>query len=212
MKTLADWIIGFLADDRPETALTTLRNSSRGEQELVWKNLNSAEKQILQAYGYSFEAEVLKGDTPLPDNIPGETKEFFKFYKMEVLARESRITLLKERPSKGSPKICDTVNSRLLHAIIGVCTEGGEALDVMKKNLFYGKEIDKTNLIEELGDLLWYIQLAADELGTTIPEIIQANIAKLRERYPVEFSEEKALERDLDKERSVLERHSEEGS
>ena len=42
---------------------------------------------------------------------------------------------------------------RLLHAAMGLCTESGEFMDMMKKHILYGKTIDEVNLKEELGDL-----------------------------------------------------------
>jgi NTP pyrophosphatase (non-canonical NTP hydrolase) len=93
----------------------------------------------------------------------------------------------------------------LLHAQLGISTEAGEFADAIKKFLMYGKAYDRANLIEELGDLTWYIGLAIAQLGTTWGEVFEANIKKLATRYPDRFSEHSALNRDLDKERKILE-------
>lgn len=45
------------------------------------------------------------------------------------------------------------------HAAIGIFTETGELLDIFKKNLWYGKEIDLVNFKEELGDIMWYVAM-----------------------------------------------------
>lgn len=96
---------------------------------------------------------------------------------------------------------------RLLHAAMGLCTESGELLDNLKKHFFYGKPIDRTNLIEEAGDLLWYVAILADVLGMkTFNEIFQRNIAKLKTRYPEKFTEEKAENRNITEERATLEK------
>lgn len=94
---------------------------------------------------------------------------------------------------------------RLLHAAMGLCTESGEFMDMMKKHILYGKDIDEPNLKEELGDLEWYIALAIDELKTTFGIVFETNIEKLRARYPNKFTEHHALNRNLDKERKILE-------
>ncbi|EQC46454.1 MazG nucleotide pyrophosphohydrolase domain protein [Bacteriovorax sp. BSW11_IV] len=94
---------------------------------------------------------------------------------------------------------------RLLHAGIGISTEAGEVLDALKKHIFYGKELDKVNLAEELGDLFWYMAILADELGIEFESVMDRNITKLKARYGEKFSEEKAEKRDLDKEREILE-------
>ena len=94
---------------------------------------------------------------------------------------------------------------RLLHAGMGIATEAGEFLDALKKSIFYGKELDRVNLKEELGDLLWYIAIAMDELGTNFETEMERNIKKLKARYPEKFTQEHAEYRDLETERKILE-------
>ncbi len=94
---------------------------------------------------------------------------------------------------------------RILHAATGLSTESGEFLDTLKKYIFYGKELDLINIKEELGDCLWYIGVALDVLGCDFEEIMEQNINKLRSRYEGKFTKEKAINRDLGKEREVLE-------
>lgn len=97
---------------------------------------------------------------------------------------------------------------RLDHAADGICTEAGEFKDVLKKHKYYGRELDKVNLVEELGDLLWYVNIAMDELGVTAEEVQQINQDKLRKkRYKSgQFTEDEAINRDVDAEREELER------
>lgn len=96
-------------------------------------------------------------------------------------------------------------NIRLIHATLGLQTEVGEFADLIKRLLFYGKNLDVVNGKEELGDIQWYCGLAIDVLKTTLDEVQEMNINKLRIRYPEKFTEHDALNRDLDKERKVLE-------
>ena len=93
----------------------------------------------------------------------------------------------------------------ILHAAFGMATESGEFIDQLKKSLFYGKELDTVNLKEELGDLLWYVAVACKALNTTIEQEMVRNIHKLKVRYPEKFTEDKAVNRDLNREREVLE-------
>lgn len=97
------------------------------------------------------------------------------------------------------------VSPRTQHGIDGIVTEAGELLDNSKKAKYYGKPFDKVNLKEELGDLLWYIGLICDEENFTIEELQELNIAKLKKRYPDKFEKDKALNRNLEGERKVLE-------
>lgn len=93
----------------------------------------------------------------------------------------------------------------LTHATIGICTEAGELLDVMKKHLAYGKDIDRVNVAEEVGDVLWYVAIILRELNMSFEEVMQMNINKLAKRFPDKFDEHHALNRDLNQERAQLE-------
>ena len=97
------------------------------------------------------------------------------------------------------------VSPDLLHGAIGVATEAGEMLDAVKRALFYGAALDRTNLVEELGDLEWYMAVIRSALGVSQEEVQRINIEKLRARYPEKFTTEHALHRDLRFEREVLE-------
>ena len=95
---------------------------------------------------------------------------------------------------------------RLLHAAMGLTTEAGEFVDMLKKHIFYGKPIDYVNAKEEIGDTLWYTALAIDVLETTMNEVMTVNIDKLKARYPEKFTEFNAENRDLVTERKILEK------
>lgn len=92
-----------------------------------------------------------------------------------------------------------------IHMALGLVTEAGELADVFKKNLAYNKNIDWINVQEEIGDLLWYIAGLCNINGFDLEAILQNNIDKLRTRYPEKFTSQDAIERNLDKERKVLE-------
>lgn len=120
------------------------------------------------------------------------------------------ITNVLKTESNDFDKIHERLNpietQRLLHAGMGLVTEAGEFMDMLKKHIFYGKIIDFVNLKEELGDLLWYIGIAAQELGEeSFERIMETNIGKLKARYGDKFGETQAENRDLVKEREVLE-------
>jgi NTP pyrophosphatase (non-canonical NTP hydrolase) len=178
------------------------------------------------------------------------------------------------------------LNPREFHAAMGLVTETAEFLDAFKKHIFYGKPLDKVHLLEEIGDMMWYVAilcatkgwdmggiakrteksvvgntaqkvfsysglefngwllhagsnaacgatallesvLCAQEgddihqlelrvimeqmaillysLGSSFEDEAQRNHDKLKSRYPEKFTSEDALNRDLGKEREVLE-------
>ena len=92
----------------------------------------------------------------------------------------------------------------VLHALLGIGTEAGELQDMFKKHLMYGKAFDRTNLIEECGDLLWYIALALKTVNVTMSDCMERNIKKLQVRYPQKFTTENALNRNLEQEARAL--------
>jgi NTP pyrophosphatase (non-canonical NTP hydrolase) len=96
--------------------------------------------------------------------------------------------------------------ARLMHGMIGVCTEAGELQDMVKKALIYNKPFDRVNVLEEIGDCLWYCALALDAAGYTMAECMEKNIDKLRVRFPDKFTFKGANNRDLDAERASLEK------
>lgn len=70
-----------------------------------------------------------------------------------------------------------------LHTAIGVAGEAGELADAIKKEYIYGKPRDLENIIEELGDLEWYLQAVRNHYGVSRKAILQANAEKLSKRY-----------------------------
>lgn len=92
-----------------------------------------------------------------------------------------------------------------LHMVLGMVTEVGELADVFKKFMAYGKPIDWINTEEEIGDLMFYIAGFCRINGFDLEAILGNNIQKLRIRYPERFTQENAINRNLEKERKVLE-------
>jgi len=83
----------------------------------------------------------------------------------------------------------------LIHGAMGVSGEAGELLDAIKKHTIYNKPLDIENIIEELGDLEFYMQMIRRNLGITREQTLQHNIAKLRKRYGEKYSDRAAQER-----------------
>jgi NTP pyrophosphatase (non-canonical NTP hydrolase) len=97
----------------------------------------------------------------------------------------------------------------VLHALLGLANEVGEATTPVKAHIFYGKKIDWINLGEEIGDMMWYIAMLSrviqKKTGLTLEDWMLRNIDKLKARFPDKFKELAAVNRDLDVERKALE-------
>jgi NTP pyrophosphatase (non-canonical NTP hydrolase) len=79
--------------------------------------------------------------------------------------------------------------------VFGLIGEVGETVDLLKKSLFHGHELDKSELIKELGDVMWYIAYLSDTFNIQLDKIAQTNIDKLKARYPVGFSTHHSMNR-----------------
>ena len=84
----------------------------------------------------------------------------------------------------------------LLNGVMGLCGESGEAIDLVKKQLFQGHELDREALKKELGDFAWYLAETAWALEIPLEEILTENLAKLKARYPEGFSEKASINRE----------------
>lgn len=83
----------------------------------------------------------------------------------------------------------------LINGLMGLCGESGECIDILKKHEFQGHELDREKLKEELGDVAWYLAIAAEGLGYKLSDILDSNIEKLKKRYPDGFDAEKSINR-----------------
>jgi NTP pyrophosphatase (non-canonical NTP hydrolase) len=70
-----------------------------------------------------------------------------------------------------------------LHMAIGVSGEAGELIDAIKKYVIYNKDVDRVNVVEEMGDIEFYMEGLRASLGITREETITANMVKLGKRY-----------------------------
>ena len=83
----------------------------------------------------------------------------------------------------------------LINSVMGLCGESGEAIDIVKKWLAQGHELDREHLAKELGDIAWYLAECAFALDIPLEDILVANIEKLKRRYPDGFDVKKSTER-----------------
>ena len=83
----------------------------------------------------------------------------------------------------------------LINGVMGLCGESGEVIDLVKKHLHQGHDLDKEKIVKELGDVAWYLAEIAWALEVPLEEVLQGNIDKLRARYPEGFAAERSIHR-----------------
>lgn len=84
----------------------------------------------------------------------------------------------------------------LINSVMGLCGESGEVIDIVKKHISHGHELNREKLIDELGDVAWYLAECAYALGVSLEDVLTHNIEKLRARYPEGFSSERSINRE----------------
>lgn len=84
----------------------------------------------------------------------------------------------------------------LLNGAMGLCGESGEVIDLIKKHKFHGHELKREKLLEELGDVAWYLAVTSYALDCDLETVLAENIAKLKRRYPEGFDRERSVNRE----------------
>ena len=83
----------------------------------------------------------------------------------------------------------------LIYGVMGLCGESGEVIDIVKKHHAQGHDLDKEKIIEELGDVCWYIAEIAYVLDVKLEDVFEGNINKLSKRYKNGFTKEESINR-----------------
>jgi NTP pyrophosphatase (non-canonical NTP hydrolase) len=88
-----------------------------------------------------------------------------------------------------------SMEEQLVNGVMGLNGEAGECIDILKKALFQGHELDKEHLAIELGDVAWYLATSSYFLGYDLETIFKKNIEKLKKRFNDKFDADKSINR-----------------
>ena len=140
----------------------------------------------LNIYGKSDEAPYVRKHRDFVDSVTSKaTKDCDAFIE--------RLDELQD----GDPKWSQP--QRLLTGGIGICSEGGELLDIVKKVLFQNKPTSieqRMKIKNELGDVMWYVQQVLLAMNWELHGVLAENTKKLSGRYPEGFDTEKSENRE----------------
>ena len=120
--------------------------------------------------------------------------EKFEQRKLDGVSYAGFVHQLAKNPGEINATL-DLTKLNLLHMVIGISGEAGELLDQFKKHVVYNKPLNRENVVEELGDLVFYMQGMMNTLLISWDEIFNANIAKLKVRYAAGYSDKAAQKR-----------------
>lgn len=85
------------------------------------------------------------------------------------------------------------VTPRTEHAVLGLVNESAELLEEIKRVKIYRKKFEKNKMAGDLGDLMWYLALLLDDLGLSFEKVWEANIEKLKKRFPEGYVKDAAI-------------------
>ena len=123
-----------------------------------------------------------------------DIKDFFETYCDFVTKVTSEPSLNIEDLKKAMSEIhenSDVDVPRLLTGALGLSSETGEFVEIVKKMYLQGKPADEENIFHmkrELGDIMWYWVTACMALNLDPVEVISENQKKLEARYGEEFT------------------------
>lgn len=126
------------------------------------------------------------------ENLKTENEALKAAVREEMTVNEYQELALRTCPFE--LRFTGTKNS-MLHGLMGLNGEAGEAIDILKKSLFQGHVLDKEHLAKELGDVAWYLAVTANSIGYSLEDIFKMNIEKLKARYPDGFDTKKSTNR-----------------
>lgn len=112
-----------------------------------------------------------------------------------VEERYSKMVLRLAKPPTEIYNSLTPVRVNLLHACLGIVSEAGELADTTKKTCMYNQAIDLDNILEELGDLEFYMELMRQVTGITREATLESNMRKLALRYASGYTDEAAKKR-----------------
>ena len=117
---------------------------------------------------------------------------------MSKNTEDKHLQMVLQLAKPGIDIITDLTANRanLLHMAVGVAGEAGELLDAVKKHAIYNKPIDYNNVVEELGDLEFYMAGVRAALSIAREDTLRCNMEKLAKRYPnFQYTNERAQKR-----------------
>lgn len=78
---------------------------------------------------------------------------------------------------------------------LGLAGEAGAVANLIKKGVFHRHGVDRVKVIDELGDVLWYVAAICTKLNVELSDVMVVNIDKLNRRYPDGYSSEASMKK-----------------
>ncbi len=116
-------------------------------------------------------------------------------YALDLGGREALTANEYQKLAMTTLNPCLSKRDVLLNGVMGLCGESGECIDLVKKHLHQGHDLDREKLAKELGDVAWYLAETAWALDLSLEEILRGNLDKLKKRFPQGFDTARSVNR-----------------
>lgn len=178
---------------QPEPAAPSYRDN-------IVKMLDQQRAKGLAKYGETLEQNDTLTYTQRIEHAQEEALDFLQYLEHLKQCYTDRLTAndyqrAAMRTASGMDYSKAGENGLLLNGVMGLNGEAGECVDIVKKHLFQGHELDYNHLAEELGDVAWYLAVCCEAIGMRLEDVLQRNIDKLKERYPEGFDKARSINR-----------------
>lgn len=162
--------------------------------------IDNQNEKGLKKYGHTLE-ECDPGEYNWNLMIAEELIDALQYQQKEINrlkeAKEMTLNGYQELSKRTFPvaETKEDLRNNLSNYAMGLAGEAGEVVDLLKKAIYHGHELDKTEVLKELGDVLHYTAGLAFMLSIEFENVGRVNIAKLKKRYPNGFSKEDSINR-----------------
>lgn len=158
--------------------------------------LRKQNEKGLKKYGVTLEANKTLSTIQRIEHLQEELIDGLQYCEHLKASYKDKLTANDyQRMAMRTAGDYNTQYDMLRNAVYGLNGESGEVIDILKKHEFQGHELDYDKIMDEAGDVCWYIALLASALNVPLEEIMLRNVQKLMERYPDGFDKNRSIHR-----------------
>lgn len=200
-SVMLDWLKGAPDDTEPGPTVTSRCKLVEPDyRNNIVKMLDQQRAKGLAKYGETLEQNDTLTYTQRIEHAQEEALDLLQYLEHLKQCYTDRLTAndyqrAAMRTASGMDYSKAGENGLLLNGVMGLNGEAGECVDIVKKHLFQGHELDYNHLAEELGDVAWYLAVCCEAIGMRLEDVLQRNIDKLKERYPEGFDKARSINR-----------------
>lgn len=178
----------------PDTILDVVAGEIRTLQGHIWGYFTDIE-DINSCFSDRDENETVF--TLVPGGAKDSAEEQVKPEDMLRIKEEITLLSYQEQARRTLNEDGKDFEQMVSHMLMGIQGETGEVADLFKKYFHQGHDLDTGKVVEELGDVMFYIANLCNVMGVPLQEVCEGNIAKLKKRYPEGFSSERSVNREV---------------